>query len=310
VNDIKFFISALLILAFCSYNANAQQTILYAAAAETCDSSPPSPNSVLYRVNPLTADSIAVGPIGFDGVTGMAFLSDGRLVGTAQSDTENDKIAILIEINPNSGQGTLIGEIGNSNSLGECGRVPDITYDPDTDTLYGIAVSCQGSNNNQFIRINQNTGEGTIIGDTGFDGGGNGIAIRDDGTIFWGSNGVGLAKLFTVNPISGFGTEISNFNQDFPQLGAFSYHPVTGALFVTNGNPPGLNFPMVILENLNTDNGFLTTIGQLPDCTDALVFSPLFVSNVPTLSKWSVIAIVGLLGIAGFLVIRRRKLAA
>jgi hypothetical protein len=34
------------------------------------------------------------------------------------------------------------------------------------------------------------------------------------------------------------------------------------------------------------------------------------VSNIPTLSEWGLIAMAGVLGIAGFLIIRRRKAAA
>lgn len=238
MNILKLTISCLLILIFSYGVSTAQETTLFAASAEDCDSTPPSPNSALYIVNPLNGNSTMVGPIGFNGLTGLAVLGDGRLVATAQADAGQDRIAVLIEINRNTGQGSLIGEIGNGSNPGECGRVPDITYDPATDTLYGVAVRCQGENNNQFVRINQTTGEGTIIGDTGFDGGGNGLAISDDGTIFWGSNGVGLAILFTINPLNGLGTQISNFSQDFPQLGAFAFHPVTHVLFAANLNPP------------------------------------------------------------------------
>lgn len=308
---LKLSISFLLICIFSYSVSTAQETTLFAASAEDCDSNPPSPNSALYIVNPLNGNSTMVGPIGFNGVTGLAVLGDGRLVGTAQADIDQDRIAILIEINRNTGQGSLIGEIGNSSNPGECGRVPDITYSPATDTLYGIARRCQGLNNNQFIQINQATGEGTIIGDTGFDGGGNGLAINDDGTIFWGSNGVGLAILFTINPLNGLGTQISNFSQDFPQLGAFAFHPMTGTLFASNINPPDpLSFPNTSLETLNTANGLLTLVGQLPDCTDALIFAQPQPSNVPTLSEWGLIALAGILGIVGFMVMRRRKVTA
>ena len=116
------------------------QSVLYGAAGESCDA--PNINASLYIVNPQTAETTLIGPIGFDGVTGMAVLGDGRVVASANDDQPGERISVLIEINLFTGQGTLIGQIGKDSNLGECGRVPDLTYDPVTDTLYGAAKQC------------------------------------------------------------------------------------------------------------------------------------------------------------------------
>jgi len=319
MNLLKLTISCLLIFILSYGVSNAQETTLFVAAAETCDSSEPDVG-VLYRVNPLNGDSMEVGPIEIDGegvrgVTGLAFLGDGRLVGSANADFDNVKVAILIEIDPLTGESVEIGEIGDNGTAGECGRAPDLTYDPATDTLFTMGFQCMGfGGNGVLMRINQTTGQGTQMGDTGVNSGaGNGLAIRDDGTLFWATNVVGPdpTTLFTINPATGQATEVTAVSEQFVRLNALAFHPVTGVLFASTGNLPqpfdNLN---VLLQTVNTTTGLLTTIGQLPDCSDALIFSPPVTRNVPALSQWGLIAMAGILGIVGFMVMRRRKALA
>ncbi|GJM16310.1 MAG: hypothetical protein DHS20C13_16370 [Thermodesulfobacteriota bacterium] len=312
---LKLTISFLLIFIFSYGVSTAQETTLFAASADTCDNPAPATDSTLYIVNPNTAASTLVGPIGFQGVTGLAFLGDGRLVASAQADVGDVMNAIFIEINPLTGQGSLIGPIGDDETPGECGRAPDLTYDPATDTLFAIGRRCVDFDNNDSVlmEINQITGLGSIIGNIDDGGAGNGLAIRADGTLFWATNvqGPDGARLFTINPATGQATQVTAFSQEFPNLGAFAFHPVTQVLFASSLNPLApLSFPNASLETVNTTTGLLTLVGQLPDCTDAIVFSQQTPSNVPTLSEWGLIALAGILGIVGFMVMRRRKVAA
>ncbi|MGH7851414.1 MAG: hypothetical protein ACREOP_14045, partial [Thermodesulfobacteriota bacterium] len=133
------------------------QTNLLIASDDACFQGTGSGLSTLYRVNPNNAGVDEVGPIGFFGVSGMAVLGDGRLVGSANADANGDRISILIEIDPATGAGSLIGTIGNNN-LDGCGRVPDLTYDAATDTLYGIGFRCIPGNDHgnitELLRIN------------------------------------------------------------------------------------------------------------------------------------------------------------
>ena len=298
--------------------SHAQETTLFAAATDDCQDGPAT-ESTLYTVNPLNGNSNEVGPIefegvGFRGVTGLAFLGDGRLVGSAQADVGfGDGIirrAILIEINPLTGQAFEIGVIGDNNTPDECGRAPDLTYDPVTDTLFASGKQCTGFGSGPIflMRINQTTGQGTQIGNTGEQGSGNGLAIRDDSVLFWTESD---PALYTLNPVTGLATEVTPLSGNFSTLGAMAFHPVTGVLFASNLNPPEpFGGDEALLQTVNTTTGLLTTIGQLPDCTDALIFSPSRVTNVPTLSEWGLIALATILGIVGFMVIRRRKVAA
>ena len=306
---LRLTVAALLIGLF-SYGVSSAQTELLLSADESCISGSGSSFSTLYSVNPNNADALEIGPIGFSGVSGMAFLRDGRLVGSASADANGDRISILIEIDPFTGQGSLIGTIGNNN-LGGCGRVPDLTYDAATDTLYGIGFRCvpggDHSGITELLRINQATGEGTTIGQTGFFGGGNGLAIRrSGGTLFSSEN----LDFLTLNLLTGQGTLVANHPLIEDVMSALDFHPITGELFGIEfgfGDPDNPTF----LVTVDTSDAVITRIGELPVCSDALVFFPLTPRNVPTISVWGMIsAAVGLALIGVFFAVRRRKARA
>ncbi len=299
----RLIIPALFILLF-SYGVSSAQTQLLLSADESCVLSS-SGFSTLYGVNPNTADVDLIGPIGFLGVSGMAVLGDGRLVGSANADANGDRISILIEIDPLTGTGSLIGTIGNNN-LGGCGRVPDLTYDRATDTLYGIGFRCIPGNDHgnitELLRIDQTTGQGTTIGQTGFFGGGNGLAIRSNGTLFSSTN----ENFFTLNPQTGQGTLVATHPLIEIVMSALDFSPITGELF-------GIEFGFggdipTNLVTVNTTNAVISRIGELPVCSDALVFIGLAPRNVPTLSEWGMISAFVGLGLIGVLfAVRRRK---
>ncbi len=306
-NLLKLSISCLLIFIL-SYGVSYAQTILYGAVSEGCGDV--SVNSSLYTINPVTAQAVEVGPTGFDGVSALAFLGDGRLVASANDDAGGAEIAVLIEISRTTGQGSLIGTIGNSDVAG-CGRVPGLTYDSSTNTLWGMGAKCfpGGGASKQLININQTTGQGTIIGDTGSNGAGNGIAIRKDGTIFMTSNPGVIEGLFTVNSLNGQTTLVAELETTPPEgnivINSLAFHPVTGELFGSENN-----FPDSELATINTENGAVNKIGDLPDCTDGLAYTPIRISTVPTLSEWGLVTMAAILGILGFIVIRRRQTTA
>lgn len=307
MNFLKLTFSFLLVFILSYGVSHAQTTLLMAADSSCVNDDVGSVQSSLYSVNPENGATSFIGPIGFDAVTGMAVLGDGSLVASARADANGDRISILIRINPATGQGALIGTIGN-NEEGGCGRAPDLTYDAATDTLYGIGFRCipGGSHGNitELLQINQTTGEGTTIGQTGFFGGGNGLAIRNDGTLFSYSN----LNFLTLNPLTGQGAQVGTDASIEFVISAMDFQPVTGELFgIEFGFGDG--FP-TSLVTINTSSAALTRIGELPVCSDALVFINAPPSNVPTLSEWGLIAMAGILGIVGFMVMRRKQVTA
>jgi hypothetical protein len=290
---------------FLSYGiSNAQELLV--TADDVCVQGTGSTNARLYRVNPNTASFQEIGPIGFDGVGALAQIGDGRLVAGARADANGEKIFILIEINPNTGQGSLIGVSGSGSGPG-CGRITDLTYDPATDTLYALGIQC--ASNSDFspnlLTINPNTGEGTIIGQTGFNNlGGNALAIDSNGNLF---SSAGCPNTnYSINPDTGVGTFLSNIpglcNAIFNSA---TFSPFTGELLGTYNF-----FPLTELAVLDPFTGNVTSIGQLPNCADGIAFVELPPRDIPTLSEWGFIVMAGILGIAALLVIRRRRIAA
>jgi hypothetical protein len=305
----RLIIPAIFILLF-SYGVSSAQTELLIASDDSCVQGTGSGFSTLYLVNPNTAAVDPVGPIGFRAVSGMAVLGNGRLVGSANADANGDRISILIEIDPLTGAGSLIGTIGNNN-LGGCGRVPDLTYDASTDTLYGTGFRCIPGNDHgsitDLLRIDQTTGQGTIIGQTGFFGGGNALAImRTGGTLFSSEN----LDFLTLNPLTGQGTLVANHPLIQDVMSALDFSPATGELF---GIEFGFGDPSnpTNLVTVNTTNAEITRIGELPVCSDALVFIGLEPRNVPTLGEWGMIsAVVGLVLIGVLFAVRQRLRAS
>ena len=307
---LKLTISSLLIFILSYGVSNAQRVEVLGAARNECVVGGGATGSSLYRVNPNNANAVLIGDIGFEGVTGLAFLPDGRLVGSARADTDADDIAILIEVNPETGAGSLIGTIGNDNE-GECGRAPDLSVDPLTGTLFATGNDCP--DNNDFLQtVNSATGLGTLIGTYDpFTGGGNGLAISNN-NVFCVTVSVGdFATLIAVDPNSGAPTLHATLTLDeFVFVNALDFHPFNGELFGStvdlNDSP---NERSSTLITINTVTGQTTEIGALPDCFDAIIFREL-PANVPTLSEWGLIAMAGVLGIVGFMVMRRRKATA
>lgn len=285
-----------------SYSQEFPVGTLFVAAPDDCGTDPGFGDSTLYTVDPVTGESTVIGPIGFAGVSGLAFLGDGRLVGSAEADDGGTRVAVLIEINPFTGRGNLIGEIGREGNPDECGRTPDLTYYGDQDILYGWGDACPGGLDS-LLQINQNTGLGSIIGPISFTGPETGLAIRDDGVLY----GVNVFNLINIDRNTGQGTFLTNTSSLF---NALDFHPITGELYGS------------ILDNLtdrslaviNTGNGSDQQISGLPTCSDALVFSPFVLSPrtpIPTLSEWGIIIFACALGvIAMYFAIRRKSALA
>jgi len=285
--------------------SNAQEFLV--VADEVCVQGPPgSSGAVLYRVNPINAAFEEIGPIGFDGVGALAQIGDGRLIAGAKADQGNTKISLLIEINPVTGQGTLIGTSGSSDGPG-CGRINDLTYDPASDTLYATGIQCDeedGPNNDFTVRlltINPDTGAQTIIGETGFEQVGNALAIDPSGTLFSSGCCSPTKEYYTINPNTGVATLIATGEVEQQLFNSFVFNPFNGELLGTSNL-----FPITNLASVNPFTGDITTIGQLPDCADGMEFFELQPRPIPTLSEWGLIAMASILGIVGLFAIRRR----
>lgn len=122
----------------------------------------------VVRIDPTTGAATVLGtPIPGESLTGVALLNDGRVVASTATFAGPSR---LIEIDPETG--ALIAEIGAFVANGNPIVLHDLTADPQTGSLYGIAVgSSRGSggptDSNALFEIDPTTGQGTFIGTPG-----------------------------------------------------------------------------------------------------------------------------------------------
>ena len=236
--------------------------------------------SSLYTIDPANGNATLVGPIGFNNVTGMAFLPDGRLVASANGDDETGggPAALLIEINRLTGAGALIGIIHNLGGGDNCGRMPDISYDDTTGTLFGYADFCNAGFEGLYS-INPDTGAGTSIGPSGYSGGGNGMdAQPGTGALF--ATPFDTGSLVSINPVTGAGTDVPGSVGNVPfRINSLDFHPVSGVLYGTF-NDAGTSTNKLVTIDIN--DGTTTTIGESTTGLDAIAFETSgFAPSVP-----------------------------
>lgn len=236
--------------------------------------------SRLFAIDHRTGISVPIGLTGFDSVTGLAFLDDGRLVGSARGDDMYGGVptAILVEIDTETGAGTLIGPISDEN-IG-CGRMPDLTYDPVNDILYGYGDFCLGAPEGLFV-IDPDTGVGTSVGASGYSGGGNGMAIDPATGIIYATpfdNG----SLVILDPATGAGADVPGSAGNVPsRVNALDVFPGRGALY-GSWNAGGASY----LVRISKVDGTTAVIGQSALGLDALAFaSPRIAIDPPALSS-------------------------
>ena len=78
-----------------------------------------------------------------------------------------------------------------------------------------------------------------------------------------------------------------------------------GSSFIPSINADGTRIAFVSLADINGGNPEGNTEIYLYTCLD-----PATARNIPTLSEWGLISMAGILGIVGFMVMRRRKVTA
>ena len=269
---ISFFIVA---FAFAAPLASAQQK-LYAASVRSAPSArgdiPIAGN--LYSVNLATSTSTLIGAIRLPGgrpigVTGLAaHPKSGVLYGITSEQSPNSPRS-LVTIDPASGVATLVGELGTAGS--------DIAFD-----LKGTLFMWLPSTSQLGI-VDPSSASVSPLGRPGPPGSPAGIAIDPQGMVFVTAKGAG-GTLDNVDLTSG-ALQIGPALTGAPfstQINSMSFSP-SGLLLAVNSN--GGSPAETRLVTINTATGVVTTIGNLPDDTDALAFTGgLSVNLAPTFS--------------------------
>jgi subtilisin family serine protease len=146
----------------------------------------------LYRINPLTAASVEVGPLRVRGANALVSDPSGRLIAAT---TEGQ----ILSVDRFSGEAAVIGTLGGT--LRSSG---DLAFSSDG-TLYGTV---EGAQSDLLIRIDLSTGRGTTIGQIGFRSV-YGLAFDANGTLLGGVNGgTQPSQLIRISMSTGIGQVI------------------------------------------------------------------------------------------------------
>jgi hypothetical protein len=245
-------------IGFWSNDASSQSCdFLYGAATGTTSGNAPSD---LYKIDPSTGVATLIGPIGFNGVTGLSFAPDGTLYGTCRDPLIGD--ALLITIDMMTGAGTAVGRVATTGT-GQW-SVPDISF-RSNGVLYGY-----GDGPDQLITIDRTTGQGTAVGPTGYGGGGNGMDFAPNGTLY--ATPFDFQSLVIINPATGAGADVPGSGGNVPdRINALEFCQQHGVLFGSWNDGWGSGNYYLVTLDLNT--GLPLTIVQTVMGLDAIAFN-------------------------------------
>jgi hypothetical protein len=267
----------------------AQAQILFGAIGSS------SSTSDLYTVDPATAGTTPIGPIGFS-VTGLSTHPfTGTLYGVTAGGGGAAGTRRLITINTATGAGTSVGFTNT--------RIPDISFRSN-----GVLYGWDEPSNDDLITIDTVTAATTIVGNSGLSTAGSGLDFSPGGVLYFAGNGA-AGDLRTVDPDTGATIAVATLSGAPPstsQIAALAFHPVTGVLYgvALEADDPDAD---AFLITINTGTGAITTIGQLPDRFDALGWE---VSAVPAAPGGALIVLaLFLAGLAVVMLRRRPQLA-
>jgi hypothetical protein len=286
-----------------SFSASAQLHTLYAASVRSGGVNADIPIAGnLYTINLATGTATLVGAIRLAGkpigITGMAVHPKSGVFYGITSEQSPHHARSLVTLDPATGAASLVGELGVAGS--------DIAFDQQGTLYMWLPASTQ------IGTVNTSTAAVAPLGKPGPGGSPAGIAIDISGMIFVTAKGA-TGTLDNVDLVSGH-LQIGPPLTGAPfasQINSMSFSP-SGLLLAVNsnaGSPANTR-----LVTINTATGAVSTIGALPDDTDALAFTGRGFNFAPTLSTMSpggrvVIAVVSavLLVLAGMLLLRQRK---
>ena len=146
--------------------------------------------------------------------------------------------------------------------------------------------------------IDLDTGIATLVGNTTI-GSACGLCFSPNGTLYcWDDD------LHTLNPNTGQIITTVVTDAEFIDSCAIRADGTIFGTSCTSCTDPG---DLLTVDPITGDLTFIGPSGQ--GFAGDLAFTPLS-RNIPTLSEWGLIAMAGILGIVGFMVMRRRKVTA
>ena len=238
----------------------------------------------LYTINPTTAVSTVVGPIGF-AVTGMAYNATAGVMYGSTSTLSPGCARCLITINLTTGAGTVVGPMALGNAAA------DIAWSGTV--LYGWSEATD-----ELVTINTSTGLATVVGPSGTGSAGDGMDFVG-GVLYAALNG-DAGVLSVINTTTGFAGPGPTMTGTGRTVSSATTQVSSGLLFASETGGT--------LFTINPTNGVVTNIGPtaIPNF-DAVEFAGPPPVTVPTLSEWAMIGFGALLAMAGALWVQRRR---
>jgi len=304
----------LLVVLVCVFYTSASAQTLY-----TCEGPRRGPNPFLHTVNPETGATTSTVEINLPGFTiqGCNGLSKDPLTGscwivltppseggTGSGGTGN---RLLATIDANTGLATLVGATGE--------RIAGIAFNETGTILYGITGDGDAAFTPKLLTLSKSDGSSTFVQNLfNEDEPGEAMGFNPDDGLLYRSSGDG-----PVLDVELIYESINPFNNNVTQI------PITGntavydeqlsfvylsdnTFLVSQGREPSV--PNA-LHSITTD-GLVSFIANMDHQAKGMAFNcgvPDIIREVPTLSEWGLAAMAGILGIVGFMVMRRRKLS-
>lgn len=238
---------------------------------------------VLAEIDPANGDVTVVGPmIMAVFVQGLAFDSKNNVL-YATDVIVNDN---LYRVDPTNGSTTLVGPMGFD-------IVTGLAYDASSDVLYGLHGT--GS----LVVLDRTTGAGTLVGVGASAAYSLEYVPATDQLLFY-TSAAGLSLLGEIDRSTGSQTIIGYTLAGL--MGGMGYDPDSDILYALAGSSNN------VLYEINSQTGRTTALVTLSRTEDysSMAVGP---TPIPTVSTWSMAALVLLVMVAGTIVFRRVKVA-
>jgi len=293
----------ILILASISFSLTSNAQTLYSCASPDGGSNP-----IFNIINPNNGATLSTTEITLPGETvrgcnGMA------------KHPETGVCYMMVNITP-KGEGPVVSrvlavidpETGVARAIGDAQETFATLAFTSDGTLYGVTGD-GGPTPETLFTINILNGIPTFVQTLGNGNDGEAIGFNPLDGLLYHASGNGTAnvqEIFeSINPNTNMVTPIpySGDTDAITEIASLVKH--SGNVFLA-----GDNFKLL---SISTD-GVVAFIGDMDHKSKGLAFDcvvpPIPPSTVPTISEWGLIAMAGILGIMGFMVLRRRKLTA
>ncbi len=214
-------------------------------------------NSALYDIDKTTGAASNPRSTGISGVIDIAFGQHSIIYAVSNGVPTPADFGALYTINRTTGVASQVGLLGFEVGEG------DLDFDPRTGTLFAVFGKDSQTNQKQFIRIDTQTGQGTIIADDiGYEA--SGLAFNASGTLY--ALDDSNDRLLIINKSDGSIVQSTPLSTPVASLVGMDFDPIDGTLYVADGEAQ----PNGLLYTVNVSNGQMALVGELTGVNNKL----------------------------------------